>query len=87
MGIFITKEYIMKKIVRLTESDLTRIVKRTINEMDDDMGHNFSIYNDIESELMEMPNDESIDYLKGIISHCEKLIEKLGEDYYDEEDY
>lgn len=24
----------MKKIVRLTESDLTRIVKRTINEMD-----------------------------------------------------
>jgi len=55
--------------------------------MDDDMGHNFSIYNDIESELMEMPNDESIDYLKGIISHCEKLIEKLGEDYYDEEDY
>ena len=32
MGIFITKEYIMKKIVRLTESDLTRIVKRVIKE-------------------------------------------------------
>jgi hypothetical protein len=32
MGIFITKEYNMKKIVRLTESDLTRIVKRVINE-------------------------------------------------------
>ena len=24
----------MKKIIKLTESDLTRIVKRTINEMD-----------------------------------------------------
>jgi hypothetical protein len=31
-GIFITKEYIMKKIVRLTERDLTRIVKRVIKE-------------------------------------------------------
>jgi hypothetical protein len=35
--IFITKEYIMKKIVRLTESDLTNIVKRVIKEMDDDI--------------------------------------------------
>lgn len=26
----------MKKIIRLTESDLTRIIKRTINEMEDD---------------------------------------------------
>ena len=32
MGIFITKEYIMKKIIRLTESDLTRIIKRVIKE-------------------------------------------------------
>ena len=32
VGIFITKEYNMKKIVRLTESDLTRIVKRIIQE-------------------------------------------------------
>lgn len=36
MGIFITKEYIMKKIVRLTESDLTNIVKRVIKEDDVD---------------------------------------------------
>ena len=26
----------MKKIIRLSESDLTRIVKRVINEMDDE---------------------------------------------------
>ena len=69
----------MKKTVRLTESDLTRIVKRVIKEQEEDMGHNFSIYDDIESELMEIPNDEVIDYLKGIIKHCEKLIEKLGD--------
>ena len=30
--IFITKEYIMKKVIRLTESDLVRLVKRVINE-------------------------------------------------------
>jgi phage gpG-like protein len=34
MGIFITKEYIMKKIVRLTESDINRIVKRVISEQE-----------------------------------------------------
>jgi len=32
IDIFIIKEYIMKKIVRLTESDLIRIVKRVIKE-------------------------------------------------------
>jgi hypothetical protein len=31
-GIFITKEFIMKKIIRLTESDLVRLVKRVISE-------------------------------------------------------
>jgi hypothetical protein len=35
VGIFITKEYIMKKIIKLTESDLTRIVKRVIKEEDE----------------------------------------------------
>jgi ribosomal protein S3AE len=32
VGIFITKEYNMKKIVRLTETDLTRLVRRVVNE-------------------------------------------------------
>ena len=31
-GIFITKEYIMKKLIKLTESDLTRIIRRVIQE-------------------------------------------------------
>jgi hypothetical protein len=30
--IFITKEYIMKKVIRLTEKDLTRLVRRVITE-------------------------------------------------------
>jgi len=30
--IFIKKEYIMKKVIRLTEKDLSRIVKRVVNE-------------------------------------------------------
>jgi len=67
----------MKKIIRLTESDLTMIVRRVIKENDEDMDYNSSIYDDIEDELMEIPNDEVIEYLKGIINHCEKLIEKL----------
>jgi hypothetical protein len=75
----------MKKIVKLTESDLARIVKRTIKEQGEGMGHDWSIYDDIESELDEMENDEAIDYLKGIISHCEKLIEKLDGNTEDEE--
>jgi hypothetical protein len=32
--IFINKEYVMKRIIRLTESDLARIVKRVISERD-----------------------------------------------------
>lgn len=32
-SIFIRKTYTMKKIIKLTESDLTRIVKQVINEM------------------------------------------------------
>jgi hypothetical protein len=39
--IFINK-IIMKKVIRLTERDLTRIVKRVVNEMDGDSDYEFS---------------------------------------------
>jgi hypothetical protein len=43
----------MKKIVKLTETDLTRLVKRTINEMDDmDETMSFEEYYDTISDLM-----------------------------------
>ena len=64
--------------------------KQRLNESSDSMDHNFSIYDDIESELVEIPNDEAVEYLMGIIKHCEKLIEKVGEedeDYDDEDEY
>ena len=41
--IFITKEYIMKRIVRLTESDLARIVRRVIKENDSREDFQFDI--------------------------------------------
>ena len=76
----------MKKVVRLTETDLTRIVKRVIKENRVDRG----ILDDIDDEVAELPNDEVEDYCLSIIAHCEQIIqtfEILGdEDYDDEED-
>jgi hypothetical protein len=54
--------------------------KQRLNESSNSMDHNFSIYDDIESELAEIPNDESVEYLMGIIKHCEKLIKELQND-------
>jgi hypothetical protein len=52
--------------------------KQRLNESSNSMDHNFSIYDDIESELAEIPNDEAVEYLMGIIKHCEKLIKELS---------
>ena len=77
----------MKKVIRLTESDLTRIVKRVIKENRVDRG----ILDDIDDEVAELPNDEVEDYCLSIIAYCEQIIqtfEILGdEDYDDEEDF
>jgi TolA-binding protein len=58
----------MKKIVKLTETDLTRLVKRTINEMEDEM--------DDESYSME-EYQEILDKMKG------ELVELLDDATYD----
>ena len=48
----------MKKIVRLTEADLTRLVKRTINEMDD-----------MEDEMDEYKSEEYHNSLGNMMGH------------------
>ena len=78
-----------KRVIRLTESDLMRIVKRVIKEEDDMEG--MGILYDIDDEVAELPNDEVEDYCLSIIAYCEQIIqtfEILGdEDYDDEEDF
>lgn len=50
----------MKKVIRLTEADLTRIVKRTINEMEDE-------------EWGETDKGEEL--LKGLIEEARDILE------------
>ena len=73
----------MKKVTRLTENDLTRIVKRVIKENRVDRG----ILDDIDDEVAELPNDEVEDYCLRIITHCEQIIQniEIDDNEYDEE--
>jgi len=50
----------MKKIVRLTESDLTRIVKRVIKENDEDMIRIPSMYEGVRMELGKRANPQDV---------------------------
>ena len=75
----------MKKVTRLTENDLTRIVRRVIKEEDDMEG--MGILYDIDDEVAELPNDEVKDYCLRIITHCEQIIQniEIDDNEYDEE--
>lgn len=61
----------MKKIIRLTESDLTRIVKRAINEnISDRKGDLYSSINNlIDTEFEDMDPSEIADVLNNIMGH------------------
>ena len=50
----------MKKIIRLTESDLTRIVKRVIKENEEDMIRIPSMYDGVRMELGKRANPQDI---------------------------
>jgi len=54
------EEIKMKKIIRLTESDLTRIVKRVINENKKDMIRIPSMYDGVRMELGKRANPQDI---------------------------
>ena len=45
----------MKKIIKLTETDLTRIVKRVIEEQPEEVGDNIS--NKLENKIIKLLNE------------------------------
>ena len=53
----------MKKIIRLTERDLTRIVKRTIREMSDDENKMSYTVEDAKNEIDNFLDENSDKYL------------------------
>ena len=92
----------MKKIIRLTERDLTRIVKRTIREMSDDdskleelKNEIKTIYDYFENEVEEMvENDGSLspevagEFLYTLKYYIGKVFDNKSEvEYLDEDDY
>jgi len=74
-----------KKVIRLTESDLEKLVKRVIKEEYDNHMEQPSIIGDIEGDLMEMSNDEALEYLEDIIQYCMDKKQELSSESTEEE--
>ena len=74
----------MKKIVRLTESDLTRIVKRVINEEDEMEGKGMSVT--IKDVFEEVVNalDELGGYDDSMKGKAMKLAKKIMSNFQDD---
>ena len=79
-------EGLVKKIIKeeknktLSES-LDEYQRREMEEgYDSYMGE--SIFDDISSDVAEMPNDEAMEYLDEVINYCINLREELGYDSY-----
>ena len=73
----------MKKIIRLTERDLTRIVKRTIREMSDDEDFNDIDKNERTKNLWDVDNyNRFVDDVKDEISFVIQNV-KLAKDCED----
>jgi superfamily I DNA/RNA helicase len=80
----------MKKVIRLTETDLTRLIKRIISERED--------YSDLEKEFDEFDEESSSDcegliqtmkfivkdYMDSIETSIDEFDEADAEDIYDE---
>jgi hypothetical protein len=74
-----------KKVIRLTESDLEKLVKRVIKEEYDNHMEQPSIIGDIEGDLMEMSKDEALEYLEDIIQYCMDKKQELGSESTEDE--
>lgn len=55
-------------------------------ESQDDMEFSSSIFNDIESDMNNMPIEEAEDYLKSIISFCNQKLTDVNVDDMDEDE-
>ena len=74
------KKYIMKKIIRLNESDLVRLVKRIINEQGDfsDLENEFDDREFKDRAIKKVVQGEPYNSLrKGSYSDCEGLIQTM----------
>jgi hypothetical protein len=77
----------MKKIIRLTERDLSKIVKRVINEMDekeyrvvmmskDTYDSSPSVESDTISEFSEETDERTFEYKGAALRHAERMYEE-----------
>jgi hypothetical protein len=76
---------IMKKVIRLTESDLTRIIKRVIKENEEDNIHIPRKYNGVRMELGKNVNPQDIidSYNELVASEGDSVrLEKYEDDYF-----
>ena len=73
----------MARIIRLTESDLTRIVKRVINENDDykDRSMYDPYYGDDDDDLEPADDNEQLENLQDIFQMYAKNYIKNSEDF------
>ena len=71
-GIFITKEHIMKKTIKLTESDLTNLIKRVVKENENKYGEEQF------SEKIDELNVELHNYYKYSQNFINEITNKLN---------
>jgi hypothetical protein len=84
-GIFIYKECNMKKIIKLTEYDLARIVKRVIQEQENEVTPQMIISMLMrEAESTPQENyDDPYDWMQDVFSPVENELEDMGFDIDD----
>jgi hypothetical protein len=86
MAYFLIK-HLMKKIIRLTESDLTRIVKRVINENKEDMIRIPSMYEGVRMELGKRANPQDIIQMYNeLVEEGTTLVDYSDGTFYNEDD-
>jgi hypothetical protein len=77
----------MKKTIRLTESDLTRIVKRVIKENEEDNIHIPRKYNGVRMELGKSANPQDIiEMYNELVEEGTPLVDYTEGMFYNEDD-